>query len=283
MVDVKKYIPWWLKITAKIVLSRLPIEYNLWRKIHLFQCGYMNSTRYAYSVFTKHYQSVKIKRNFTCLELGPGDTLFSALIARALGSNKTFLVDVGDYANHNMDLYKRMYEFLLKQGYSFKIDMTNLENMLDSCQAVYLTSGLTSLRKIPDNSIDMIFSQAVLEHIKNRDFLSTLEELHRILSLEGSCSHEIDLKDHLGGSLNNLRFSNLIWESDFFARSGFYTNRIMFEEMLRLFRKAGFQVQVSDKKSWTYLPVARNKLHSKFRKLPEQNLRIAGFTVILTH
>ena len=253
----------------------------MWRKIHLFQHGYMDSTRYAYSVFTKHYQLSNVLGHFTCLELGPGDTLFSALIARALGADKTLLIDVGDFADRDMELYIRMYEFLLKEGHSFKIDLTNLENMLRSCRAVYLTSGLSSLKKIPDESIDIIFSQAVLEHIRKKDFLPTLKELHRIIKPKGINSHEIDLKDHLGGSLNSLRFSDLIWESNFFAKSGFYTNRIRFDEMLFLFRKAGFQVEIIKKTCWDKLPIGKNKLHKVFQKSSKNNLKVSSFLLNL--
>ena len=281
--DLKKHVPWWLKIIAKIFLSRLPIEYKIWRKVHLFKLGSMDSVESAYSIFIRHYHLVNIKHNFTCLELGPGDSLFSALIARALGSKKTFLVDIGDYADHNMELYKSMYGFLLKRGYNFKVDMTSLENMLSSCQAVYMTSGITSLREITDDSADMIFSQAVLEHVKKRDFLPTLRELCRILRPGGCCSHEVDLKDHLGGSLNNLRFSDRLWESDLFARSRFYTNRIRFDEMLLFFKKAGFRIQLVDQDNWACLPIKKCKLNSSFRELSEHNLCTAGFRVILKH
>lgn len=281
ILSLKNIIPWWLKIVAKIILSRLPVQYKIWKKIHLFQHGYMDSTRYAYSVFMRHYQLANVPRHFTCLELGPGDTLFSALIARALGADKILLVDVGDFASRDMDLYRRMYEFLSKEGYSFKVDLTNLKNMLRSCHAIYLTSGLASFKKIPDESIDIIFSQAVFEHIRKQDFLRTLKELHRILKPKGGNSHEIDLKDHLGGSLNNLRFSDLIWESNFFAKSGFYTNRIRFDEMLFLLRKAGFQVEIIKKTCWDKLPIGKNKLHKIFQKSSNNDLRVSSFLINL--
>ncbi|MCK4816222.1 class I SAM-dependent methyltransferase [bacterium] len=145
-----------------------------------------------------------------------------------------------------------------------------------------MTSGLSSLKDIPDESVDVVFSQAVFEHIRKKDFLPTLKELHRILKPTGSSSHEIDLRDHLGGSLNSLRFSNLIRESDFFTKSGFYTNRIRFSEMLDLFEKIGFQFKIIDKVNWAKLPIARKKLHRKFRQLSEQNLSVACFVVSLT-
>lgn len=93
-------------------------------------------------------------------------------------------------------------------------------------------------------SIDFIWSQAVLEHIRKSEFLDTMLELHRILRPNGVCSHVVDLKDHLGGALNNLRFSEKLWESNFMASSGFYTNRIRYSEMLDIFHQAGFSVEV---------------------------------------
>lgn len=280
---LKKILPWWLKIAAKLTLSRLPVQYKQWKKIHLFQHGSMISAQHAYSVFMKHFQLTPVEGDFVCLELGPGDTLFSCIIAKALGSSRTIFVDVGNFASHDMRLYKAMYDFLTKKGYDFKIDLTDFDNMMNSCHAVYLTSGLNSLKKISDHSIDLSFSQAVLEHIRAKEFLPTLKELRRILSPTGSSSHEIDLRDHLGGGLNNLRFSDLLWESDFFTRSGFYTNRIRYEEMMNLFEKTGFRVKLIDMSKWEKIPIARHKLNKKFRYLSEQDLIIAGVTVMLTH
>lgn len=44
---VKGRLPWWSRIAAKIVLSRLPAGYGLWRRIGLFRHGEMDRTGYA--------------------------------------------------------------------------------------------------------------------------------------------------------------------------------------------------------------------------------------------
>ena len=133
----------------------------------------------------------------------------------------------------------------------------------------YHTGGLESLRAIPDNSVDFIWSQAVLEHVRKADFLDTLREMQRVLGTHGVCSHRIDLTDHLGGSLNNLRFSYRIWESTLFSSSGFYTNRIRYSEMLRLFGEAGFDVQVCGIDRWPSLPIARKNLAPPYKQRHE--------------
>ena len=66
-------------------------------------------------------------------------------------------------------------------------------------------------------------------------------EFRRIIVNNGKMSHNADLKDHLGGALNNLgsalnnlRFSDCLWESEFMVKSGFYTNRLQHQDILNL-------------------------------------------------
>jgi SAM-dependent methyltransferase len=279
---VKQFIPWWGGIFIKMVLSRLPMQRKIWTVFPLTHNVAMKSPLYAYSVFETHFSIIKSLSAYVCMELGPGETLFSALIARAFGAKKIFLVDARDLACRNMILYRSMCSFLLEKGYNVKVDLSSFDYLMQSCRAVYLTSGLHSLRQLPDNSIDFIFSQAVLEHIRKKEFLPTLKELSRILKPTGISTHVVDLRDHFNGALNNLRFSDLIWESDFFATSGFYTNRIRFFEMLSLFEKAGFTVNVISKKIWIKLPTSKNKLHKQFKQLSNQELNVSSFIVSLT-
>ena len=102
-------IPWWGKIAAKLVLARIPVDYTIWKGLHLFECGLMEDPSYAYGVFKKHYdaaQSRRTFRGFVGLELGPGDSLFTAMIANAYGATGYYLVDVEDYAKRDMQCYR---------------------------------------------------------------------------------------------------------------------------------------------------------------------------------
>jgi SAM-dependent methyltransferase len=160
-------------------------------------------------------------------------------------------------------------------------DAATLEELLSICNAYYGTNGLDTLGSLADKSVDFVFSQAVLEHIRKHDFLEHLKQMRRIIKDDGICSHSIDLKDHLGGNLNNLRFSEQLWESDLFARSGFYTNRIRYSRMLELFEQARFCPQVVEAKYWSRLPTSREKLSGEFKNLPDKELLISEFDVTL--
>ena len=222
---------WRLKILAKIVLSRLPLGYRTFRRLGLFRHGDMGNADYVFGVVTTHVDRLggqsRVK-DAVCLELGPGDTLASAIIANAMGARKTYLVDAGDYADRDIETYRSLALQFAGSGLTTAdlSDVGSVPEMLDRLGAVYLTSGLESLRSILSGSVDLVWSQAVLEHVRRREVPDFFRELRRITAAEGAMSHRIDFMDHLGGSANNLRFSPRLWESEFMASSGFYTNRI---------------------------------------------------------
>jgi predicted SAM-dependent methyltransferase len=137
------------------------------------------------------------------------------------------------------------------------------------------------MKEIPDASVDIIWSQAVLEHIRFSEFDDYLTQMRRIIKPDGLCSHRVDLKDHLGGELNNLRFNRKLWESDFFSKSGFYTNRIRFSDMLQRFKAAGFEIAWVKEDRWNALPTPVKRLDQDFQKLEINELCVSGFDVIL--
>lgn len=245
----------------------------------------MDKPDYAIAVFDAHVEKAGLTdrlRDTTILELGPGDSIATAVIAAAYGA-RAILVDGGPFVRADVAAYldlgkalgnRRLFPPSL-QG------CTNTGNILVRCQARYLTDGLTSLKQLEAQSVDLIFSQAVLEHIRKREFLSTMRECRRILKPCGVCSHRIDLRDHLAGALNNLRFSEKVWESEFFVKSGFYTNRIQYSQMVQLFNEANFQVQLTDVRRWPTLPISRHNLAKEFSTLPDDELCISGFEVLL--
>jgi SAM-dependent methyltransferase len=283
---VKQHIPWQLKIALKLVLSRIPFNYRLWKKARLFELGGMERPEYAVGVFRRHFDGAAFARRtgeFTALEIGPGDSLSSALIARAFGASHTYLVDVGPFASTDLASYCRLASHLRGLGLQ-PPDVENcstFEQFKAACSAEYLTKGLASLRKIPTASVDFVWSHAVLPHVRRHDFLPTLLELRRIQRPDGVGSHHLGFGDILGGKMNDLRFSDRIWESSFMANSGFYTNRLRYEELLGLFRQAGFEPEIRDVTRWKTLPTPRRKMAQPFASLPEKDLQVSGLDVVL--
>ena len=202
-------IPWWARIAAKIIFSRLPVSYRFWRRIGLFRHGEMNHPDKAIKTFEKYFDRAQlygsIPHNFTSLELGPGDSILSAIVAKAYGAKNVWLLDAGEFADADIDGCKDVIKLLEQKGIKAPdlSNARNLHNVLAKVSATYLTAGTESLKNIPAKSIDFFWSQVVFEHIPRNEFMLFLKLLRRIVSDEAIGVHSIDFRDHLGGSLNN--------------------------------------------------------------------------------
>jgi SAM-dependent methyltransferase len=283
----KSSAPWHTKLGLKLVLSRLPISYHYWSKLNLFRHGQMDDSGYAWDIATRHLTRCldrhSTERGFSVLEIGPGDSLTSAAVAHAFAAQDVLLLDEGDFARHDLADWHSMAEYLrARDRPNTGLDgARTLEEALVACSARHLTGGLRDLKSLPDASVDFVWSNAVFEHIRRDEFVRFQKELYRVMRRGGVASHEVDFKDHLGYSLNNLRFSERVWESHFFRNSGFYTNRIRYRAMIEIFETAGFDVEVVSTETWPALPLARAKLASPYRSLADDDLLVSAAAVIL--
>lgn len=279
-----EWLPWWLKMTAKIVLARLPISYEYWRALGVFKHGAMLDSDYAIGVFSRHYRRTQasLQPNFSILELGPGDSLATAVIASSHGAGKVFLVDSGSFAaDGDVEWYNRLAKRLATLGIPARgAPYRTVSDMLEATRAVYLTDGVRSLATITDHSVDFVFSQAVLEHVALGEFRATICELHRLQKVGSLCSHQVDLQDHLAHSLNSLRFSREAWESPLLASSGFYTNRLRATQILTVFKTVGYELVLNELDRWSALPLPICKMHSDFAGLNEDDLRTRSLDIV---
>jgi hypothetical protein len=282
---LKNRIPWWGKILGHVLISKLPVSYKFWHRLGILQHGWMEDPSYAFGVFTKHFRRVQFAKcsGFVGLELGPGDSLVSAVIANAFGASSYYLVDSGDFAQKDANIYKNVAAFLEQQGLPApKLDrITSWQEVLQICNATYETAGLASLKAIPTGSVDYIWGHGVLQSVRRAEFFETLLELRRILRDDGASSQLIDLTDLVALALNHLRFPESLWESGILANCGIYSNRYRYSEMMTMFQKAGFSVDVVDVKRWSQLPTPRSKLDPQFRGMADEELLVMGFVVVL--
>ena len=260
---------WFIKIILKILISRLPIPYAFWKIIGFFKHGKMDSCEYAIKIFDLHFYRAfpkKVPQNLQILELGPGDSIASAIIGFSYGASCTFLVDVDYYVTKNLNFYRRLISTLKSKGFRTPdiSEAKSVEDLLKLFNGIYLTEGLSSLKSIESNSIHFVWSHSVLEHIRKYQFFEIQRELKRLLKPSGKASHSIDFQDHLDYGLNNLRFSEKIWESKFFANSGFYTNRIPALKMHEIFLEIGFKIKRKSFGKWKKLPIKRSNINREF-------------------
>lgn len=277
---------WPFKMGAKLILSRLPVSRTVWSRLGIFRGGDMDDPRYAISIVDAHLQHAGMltqAQSFTLLELGPGESIATGIIAATRGIRASYLVADQDSVFRPLRTYRPLLDALEAEGRDVDTlrSAVDFEDLCRRAGVTYLTGGLAALKSIPSASVDFLFSNAVLEHVRRRDFAATLLEMRRILGPGAVASHAVDLQDHLAEGLNNLRFSASMWETDWMAGSGFYTNRIRYAEMLELFRSAGFLAQVIEEHRWEKLPTPRARMAPAFRGLAEADLSVSSFWVIL--
>src|SRR5262249_7979105 len=93
---------WYIKLPAKVTLTYLPGGRPLSSKLGVFTRGPMLTADYAIESFDTHFGRVadaSKREGFTCLEVGPGESVSSAVVACARGAAKTLLVDVAPFAS----------------------------------------------------------------------------------------------------------------------------------------------------------------------------------------
>jgi SAM-dependent methyltransferase len=275
--SIKNLIPWYIKLVIKIMLSWIPNKEVFFRRFGIMcKLGNMMKPEYSLQVFISHLKGSNFNpKNKVILEIGPGDSISTGIIAWSMGAKKSILIDNANYAIKDIKKYKKLIRILNNSGYkkAKKLEeCNNFNELLQTADIVYLNKGLDSLRELESNSIDFCFSQAVLEHIFLKDFKDYISELYRVLKPSGLCSHEVDFKDHLGKSLNSLRFSTVIWESNLFKRSGFYTNRLRCYQLKNIFQISGFDILKIQLTKWKKIPIKRRWLFKDFKNMGEVEL-----------
>lgn len=258
---------WILKIFLKIFITLLPLRLNWWKRFGIFKTGKMLDMNYVLSVASNHFEFKKYSKNFKhIMEIGPGDSLYSALIAFKNGANVCYFLDHYPHAEAGCTQIAN----LLK------------ENLIDTskCSIHYWTDGLDAFTKLEDSEVDFIWSHTVLQHIPKEELPIYLKEMFRVLSPGGVMSHKIDFKDCISGGLNNLRFSTAVWESSVFRRSGFYTNRIRYNQMIELFLASGFDLIDEKITYFDKLPILKKALSKDFVNLREVDLMVSGCHIV---
>ncbi len=246
----------------------------------------MDTPAEAFSIFKKHYGATGLTTlcGRTVLELGPGNSALTSLFAASFGATRIWLVDTEQLASKDVSLFGQAEHILSELNLPVPGAGTapSMDAALKLLNAACLTEGLASLQTIPDGEVDFLFSNAVLEHVRLADFAKTANEMRRVLKPKGVASHQIDFRDHLQDGLNNLRFPERIWESNFMARSGFYTNRLAWPTMKELFEEAGFSVELRSFELWPNgLPTRQKSMALPFRNVPADELMVRGVHTLL--
>jgi hypothetical protein len=288
---------------------------NAWRACR-GSTGGSDSARYCYSVWLRHLVTLKSSgfdiKGSQIGELGPGDSIgigLAALLSGAAGYVGLDIVPFSAKANLEkiFDELVQLYchrtpipnenEFPLVRprldSYEFPdqlVERTHLtsraekirrelKTRLNYGKLVSYRAPWTSPDDIAPASLDLVFSQAVLEHVDN------LEETYRIMSIWLKCggyvSHVIDFSAHYLAHFWNGHWAYTDWEWRLVrGRREFLLNRYPISAHLEYAKRAGFKI-VKLEKHYNDAGLPPCALTNKFRTLDPDDLRTQGAVVIL--
>lgn len=253
----------------------------------------------------------------TIIELGPGDSIGIGLMALLTGAEQYYAVDAVRHASSamNLQVFDELVKLLTAQApipsdgefaeifpelndYSFPSKIISEQrlsqalmperlNRIRNALAGNLTSGpirylapMGQMNEIMGNSVDLIISQAVMEHVDQLD--ETYNECFRCLKPGGLMSHQIDFRCHDTAPEWNghWKYTDFIW---CLMRGGrpWFINRHPCSMHIRFVNLAGFNIHTKIKQLGSF-GIARNKLARRFQALSDNDLITAGALILAT-
>ena len=249
----------------------------------------------------------------TIAELGPGDSIGTGLAGLLSGSKKFYALDVVKHTDieKNISVFDELVTLFTNHSalpddnefprvlprltsYNFPSEIftdNNLENFLDKSRIQSLRNELVDIKKqknsikymcpwndpkiIESDSVDVVFSQAVLEHVE--DIKHTYNAMYRWVKKGGCISNEIDFESHgLSDEWNgHWSFSDLTWKL-MKGKRPYLINREPLSKHLEAVQDAGFEIvsviPVKTFPSDVYTgAIERDKLAQKFRNISEED------------
>lgn len=249
-------------------------------------------------------------------ELGPGDSLGIGLAALLSGADRYFAFDVIAHAQleNNLQIFETLVDLFKNRAaipgddefprlkpyldnYAFPADIVTEERLKISLQENRLQRIRESLRNpgasdsllvykapwsetaaVRQNCVDMIYSQAVLEHVN--DLRGAYAAMRGWLKPEGFISHQIDYKCHGTAAEWNghWTYSDTIWRL-MRGKRPYLLNRAPHSEHVRLLQEQGFKV-VAEKCVKTASKLARAHLAERFKHLSDADLTTSGAYIL---
>jgi SAM-dependent methyltransferase len=154
----------------------------------------------VYESYLNHLGSDFELKGKKIIEVGPGRSLGVSLLFTSLGgAERVYAVDRFNCLSHNNELVLKTLVPEYMQ-YVKKIE--------------YIISPIENLLYREQGKVDLIVSNAVLEHVADLD--KTLKSFHSLLSHDGIMVHKIDLRAHNRflnkGPLYFLKYSDFLWK-----------------------------------------------------------------------
>jgi SAM-dependent methyltransferase len=222
------------------------------------------------------------------LELGTGWLHWYSMYIRLLYPVQITMMDIWD----NRQLlalkanFKKVFEVsdheFSKTDIEFIGNVNSFPDLYKKYDLNYLILEDGSLSKLKDNSVDVVFSFHVLEHIPRSNVLKVIKDIERILKPGGVSIHQIGINDHLinfdnsVSPMNYLRYSDAVWKR-YFQNEVQYFNRILMIDWIDIFSRAGLTL---NEKIPEYINIETLQVHPQYKKYSTEDLSCINLTIV---
>ncbi len=214
--------------------------------------------------------------NKTVLELGPGGSVGFGLLALQAGAAQYLALDDGEHT-FVRPRQIRGYRKLVGNDTVLRCFEKRAGRIVYREEAIrFKNITQASGYPLPDASVDVIYSCAVLEHVHDLD--QAFSEMSRVLKPGGIMYHEVDLRDHIFSqdSLWFLSIPDRLFRF-FFRHTGGYVNRARFSAYRALAGRFGLETL-----AWTptirFVGIPPRGLMERFS---EEDLRTLSFVMVI--
>lgn len=292
-----KYYSWAI---AEKVLSYVPygdkIYYGLGRKLERNRKGRSGPMQSALNLVQEGLSL--IKENDSILDVGTGWYHHEPFLFYLAGNYKIYLFDVMDKAeinyikNYLIGISERLSEICCFLNIPLDYSRSKLNNILcldnkteiyEACDFHPIITQKTNSLFLPANSIDLMISNCVINHIPLSILKPELIVLKRILKSTGKMHFLIGhddhwaFRDHSANMFQYYKYSDsyykLIFETDFQ-----FQNRLVKNELEKLFAESGLKVfkyfPHQTDLSLSEIRKLRNVVNKRFSNSPDEELSV---------
>jgi hypothetical protein len=275
---------------------------------------YCYSVWLRHLILGQHAESRRIPR--VVAELGPGDSIGIGMAALLSGAEKYFALDLVRYSEltKNLAIFDELVSMYADKSpipddsefpllypkldcYDFPDYLIGGDALRKSLNPARVAAIRSSIRitdaddsmisyKAPWNSpdvieggtVDLIFSQAVLEHVD--DLSGVYAAMRKWIRADGVMTHQIDFKCH--GKANNWNghwtYSDLMWKI-IVGRRSYLLNREPHSTHVNLIERSGFSI-LDDRVFRSTSELKRQQLDPRFRALSDDDLTTSGAFIV---
>jgi ubiquinone/menaquinone biosynthesis C-methylase UbiE len=164
---------------------------------------------------------------------------------------------------------------------------TDLLSLFKLANITYVAPGDAAKSGLPDHSVDLVYSYAVLEHVPEETIHSIALESRRVLRPGGMAFHIIGPFDHYANVDKRISKVNFLqypeWKWKLFVKNRIsYHNRLRAKEFVQIFRSHGAEVRVvRDTIEPSDLEALKTmKIDARFAGMTQEELAVSGSEVL---